>query len=193
MATQYTPDTSDDDATYCRHNGHYCPGCSCECHTSPTPDPQDHAARGLPPIAGGSGEASPYQCDRCQAIAWGAVIVQCRHCTRRYCASYCLDYHRARPERCTPPIAGGSGEPEPPTTVIYRRWPNGDIIALFPDLPGIYPYITSYQHFGQHGDADYGHVIASTRPVKPADATELAAELASIGYDLRPRMRRQYG
>ena len=42
------------------------------------------------------------------------------------------------------------------TKVIFRKLKDGDIIALFPELPGdMNPYHTceSYMHVGQHGAA----------------------------------------
>lgn len=72
--------------------------------------------------------------------------------------------------------------------VVYRRWKeNGDIIALFPELPSDYQgwYCDSYEHVGQHGGADYHGVIQATKPVSPEDAAPLARELERIGYRLR--------
>lgn len=69
------------------------------------------------------------------------------------------------------------------TAVIFRRFEEGDIIALFPSLPcddsGL---ITSYQHIGQHSGAspDLIHELA---PVPEADYAPLLAELVSVGYD----------
>ena len=85
-----------------------------------------------------------------------------------------------------------SDEATPITLVVFRRWrDNGDIIALFPELPAdIYGYYCdSYEHVGQHGGADYQGVIQATVPVKPKDAADLAEELTRIGYDLRPIRR----
>lgn len=90
------------------------------------------------------------------------------------------------------------------TPVVLRRWRDtGDVIALFPTLPaeahspGL---VTSYEHVGQHGAADYGTVLKQTRPVKhheldnfPKGATDVAdliAELLAIGYtNLKPYRR----
>ena len=43
------------------------------------------------------------------------------------------------------------------TKVVFRRYPDGQVIALFPDIPwsGRRGEITSYMHVGQHGAADY--------------------------------------
>ena len=43
------------------------------------------------------------------------------------------------------------------TPVAFRKWPNGDIPALFPTLPHSNNghYCLSYEHNGQHCGADY--------------------------------------
>ena len=83
----------------------------------------------------------------------------------------------------------------PITLVVFRRWKdNGDIIALFPELPSdIYGfYCDSYEHVGQHGGADYYGVIQATKPVAKKDAKSLARELTRIGYRLKPIKRASY-
>lgn len=77
------------------------------------------------------------------------------------------------------------------TNVVFRKW-NGEIIALFPDIPGNRrDYTTSsYMHVGQHGDADYRYIIATSRPAAEPEYRSLLAELKAIGYDdLRLRWR----
>lgn len=71
------------------------------------------------------------------------------------------------------------------TKVVFRKWENGDIIALFPDEPWDRSgYMTiSYMHIGQHGAADYAGVIASTRPAREDEYRDLLAELEQIGYE----------
>lgn len=83
----------------------------------------------------------------------------------------------------------------PITLVVFRRWKeNGDIIALFPELPSDINgfYCDSYEHVGQHGGADYYGVIEATKPVRNKDAKELARELTRIGYRLKPIKRASY-
>lgn len=72
------------------------------------------------------------------------------------------------------------------TLVVFRRWKNGDVIALFPYLPGAPDATTcqSYEHIGQHGAATPHLVIAATRPAKESEYADLKKELHSIGYDL---------
>jgi hypothetical protein len=76
--------------------------------------------------------------------------------------------------------------------VVFRRWKDtGDIIALFPELPSDLggDCCDSYEHSSQHGGADYHGVIQQTKPCLPNDAAALAAELRTIGYNLRPVKR----
>lgn len=75
--------------------------------------------------------------------------------------------------------------------VVFRRWRNGGVIALFPDLPAdLYgDYCDAYEHVGQHGGADYHGVIQATKPCSVDDAADLVAELRTIGYALRPIQR----
>lgn len=70
------------------------------------------------------------------------------------------------------------------TPLIFRKYPDGDVIALFPTLPGgRFGECMSYVHVGQHGAGDYGHVIRTTRPARPDEYRDLQAELMRVGYD----------
>ena len=76
--------------------------------------------------------------------------------------------------------------------VVFRKWRNGDIIALMVDIPwDEYGHVTSYEHIGQHGAASYYLVQAHTTAAKPAEYADLMRELVSIGYDLKPVARWQ--
>jgi hypothetical protein len=82
-----------------------------------------------------------------------------------------------------------------PTAVVYRTYPeDGDVIALFPEVPASVtnPHLVScYAHFGQHGAADYNLVLTQTRPATAGEAEPLQRELERIGYsDLRRHERR---
>lgn len=70
------------------------------------------------------------------------------------------------------------------TRVAFRKYPDGQVIALFPDIPWsrYHEKVTSYMHTGQHGDADYIGVIAATQPAREHEYQDLLAELKSIGY-----------
>ena len=70
------------------------------------------------------------------------------------------------------------------TPVVFRSYSDDEIIALFPTLPGgRYGECMSYLHIGQHGAADYGHVIRRTRPATADEAFQLWEELIKVGYD----------
>lgn len=77
------------------------------------------------------------------------------------------------------------------TKVIFRRWkvgPNKSVIALFPATPGdtTGKFCNSYEHVGQHGQADYQGVMHATQPVQigDVDVKALRRELAGCGYVL---------
>ena len=76
--------------------------------------------------------------------------------------------------------------------VIFRKFPDGDIIALFPEIPVTMSRgeTMSYQHLGQHGSVDYNTVISSTKSAKPAEYADLFEELTKIGYELRVYYKR---
>lgn len=71
------------------------------------------------------------------------------------------------------------------TRVVFRRFPDGQVIALFPDIPwsGQRGEVTSYMHLGQHGAADYRHVLATTRQAREDEYGDLLSELQATGYD----------
>ena len=82
-----------------------------------------------------------------------------------------------------------SDESTPITLVVFRRWrDNGDIIALFPELPADCQgrFCDAYEHVGQHGGANFHGVVQATKPVSVKDAADLIQELERIGYVLRP-------
>lgn len=68
------------------------------------------------------------------------------------------------------------------TRIVFRKWRNGDIIALFPDIQETEYKVLVYEHIGQHGVADYTNVISITRPASPEEYHGLMTELKTIGY-----------
>lgn len=80
------------------------------------------------------------------------------------------------------------------TPVIFRRWKDGDIIALFPTHPGTCDPSTcsSFMHVGQHGSADLAHVINSTSPAKPEEYADLFRELESPPYGYRLKLIKRH-
>ena len=73
--------------------------------------------------------------------------------------------------------------------MIFRTWPDGDVIALFPEIPEGPGLCLSYMHVGQHGAADCRALIPGTRAAKPLEYSALAFELEDIGYRLVPVRR----
>lgn len=67
------------------------------------------------------------------------------------------------------------------TKVIFRKYKDNDIIALFPDTLK-YGTVLSYMHVGQHGDADYINIISSTHLANETEYKDLYNELINIGY-----------
>lgn len=79
------------------------------------------------------------------------------------------------------------------TKVIFRKYPNGDIIALLPELAGDNNWsdtCMSYMHVGQHGVANYSGVMKTTLPASTEEAEDLHKELTLLWYNLRS-MKRQ--
>ena len=72
------------------------------------------------------------------------------------------------------------------TKVIFRKWPKGEVIALFPATAGTMDPFTcqSYQNVGQHGAASV-HLVHDTLPATPSEFRPLARELRRIGYRLQ--------
>ena len=79
------------------------------------------------------------------------------------------------------------------TKVIFRQWPSGEVIALFPELAAdmVGNLCMSYQRVGQHGSALPFHVIKETEMVRmiSGETKDLFDELVSLGYDLDVRYR----
>lgn len=74
------------------------------------------------------------------------------------------------------------------TKVIFRKWKNnGDIIALFPEIPGNgHPgTCLSFEHVGQHGTASISLTIAHTTPATERECETLQRELESAPYRYR--------
>jgi len=57
-----------------------------------------------------------------------------------------------------------------------------EVVALFPEEKGINGYIMSYQHVGQHGDADKS--LLKCKKATPEQYKDLKKELEEIGYSL---------
>lgn len=72
------------------------------------------------------------------------------------------------------------------TAVIFRKWANGDVIAVFPAevADQCADHCMSYEHVGQHGACSVD-IAQMTSPCNESDYQPLYKELTSIGYDLK--------
>lgn len=68
------------------------------------------------------------------------------------------------------------------TRVIFRKFSDGEIIAIFPDMPYSDHLTTCYAHNGQHGSCDRG-IIDITKLATLQEFNPLHRELFQIGYD----------
>lgn len=71
------------------------------------------------------------------------------------------------------------------TDVIFRKYRDGQIIALFVHNKDRHANIESYMHVGQHSMADYGGVVMCTKLATKEEYQNLFEELESIGYNLQ--------
>ena len=68
------------------------------------------------------------------------------------------------------------------TMVVFKKFPEGDVIALFPEQKEYYPgTCNSYQHIGQHGACLTYH--PDLKRATQEEYSDLLEELVSIGYD----------
>ena len=77
------------------------------------------------------------------------------------------------------------------TIVIFRKWKNGDIIAIFPESD-TFPDCMIYERVGQHGNGDYYHVISQTTLALPNEYIELKKELESEPYKYNFIVRKKW-
>lgn len=78
-------------------------------------------------------------------------------------------------------------EIEPKTRVVFRKFKDGQIIALFPDSykDGM---IDTYMHIGQHSLGD-PRIVDNTKLATSDEYYELKKELERIGYNLVVRKK----
>ncbi|MDA3780312.1 MAG: hypothetical protein PF487_08885 [Bacteroidales bacterium] len=70
-------------------------------------------------------------------------------------------------------------------SIIFRKFSNGDIIALFPYIVEDYKgCVMCYEHIGQHGIASYNHIINQTKLATEEEYSDLLNELNGIYWDL---------
>jgi len=70
------------------------------------------------------------------------------------------------------------------TEAIFRKFPDGDIIAIFPyEICNLTKgFVSSYMKVGQHGAASLD-LIQDTVPATEEEYSELKQELENLGYD----------
>jgi len=71
------------------------------------------------------------------------------------------------------------------TKVVFRKFKDGEIIALFPYEFWQDFFVSSYMHVGQHSGAEYTGIIRTTKPANEQEYKPLFDELVNIGYDLQ--------
>lgn len=77
---------------------------------------------------------------------------------------------------------------EPATRMVFRKFPEGDVIALMPEIPAGLCGDTcqSYMHLGQHSGASYSGVVGITKPATPEEYGILKSELEEhYGYNIK--------
>jgi len=71
------------------------------------------------------------------------------------------------------------------TKVIFRKFSNGDVIAIFPQIAGdSNRYHCSSYTQGQHSACDPLNIIRQTKRATRSEYEPLERELTSIGYSL---------
>lgn len=73
--------------------------------------------------------------------------------------------------------------------VIFRKFKEGDVVALLPECPATYGRVVCYQHIGQHGEAD-SSISMFTKPASDAEYAPLLRELQGI-YDGQLRVTKR--
>ena len=68
------------------------------------------------------------------------------------------------------------------TKVIFRKYKDGEVIALMPEEKWSDGCVTSYLHIGQHSGADYNKVMYNTKPATADEYASLYSELKIVGY-----------
>lgn len=76
-----------------------------------------------------------------------------------------------------------------PVRVIFRRYPEGDVVALLVDYPERDGLETTLFTAEGHGSAHHGDVIWATRAAKPSEYAYLASMMRGRGYGVTPITR----
>lgn len=74
--------------------------------------------------------------------------------------------------------------------VMYRQYRDGTEIAVFPyEIWNNHGHVTTYEKVGQHGGADYLHILSKTTPCKKP---LLKNELFRVGYENLQEVKQQH-
>lgn len=77
--------------------------------------------------------------------------------------------------------------------VITAKDFKGTVLALFPhEVSNFDGSVTSYEHNGQHGSADYDHCVGMSRLATEDEAKSLKTEMEGLGYNIRVLKKRHY-
>ena len=72
--------------------------------------------------------------------------------------------------------------------VVFRKFDNGEIIAIFPEFTHKRNYsVTTYMHIGQHSEDDHHAIVSQTKLATENEYASLLKEIQSIyhEYDLK--------
>tara|TARA_R110000824_G_scaffold392801_1_gene591449 strand:- start:1435 stop:1686 length:252 start_codon:yes stop_codon:yes gene_type:complete len=75
--------------------------------------------------------------------------------------------------------------------VVFRKFNNGQVIALLQDNLANFGMIDSYMHIGQHSEASI-NIINDTKLANKSEYKTLLSELEMIGYNLRVMKKVSY-
>lgn len=78
------------------------------------------------------------------------------------------------------------------TRVVFRVFKAGnDVLALFPDQQNpVTGLVMSYQHIGQHSEANYYGCVKASRLATVREYIPLKRELQSLGYKVKVSKRK---
>ncbi len=66
-------------------------------------------------------------------------------------------------------------------TIVFKKFPSGEVIALFPQSTQILGYIDSYMVVGQHSPA-HKDLLTDLEDASPSECAEIIHDLQLVGY-----------
>ena len=76
-----------------------------------------------------------------------------------------------------------------PIIVVFRKWKDGSVIALFPTEKVNGDLCLSYELNGEHSSADYRGVVQQTVAATAEESRRVFNVLKNLGYTLKERRR----